>query len=765
MPAILVQSKSNFVPNSTSVDTTLDTPATAGNTLIAVMSANRAESNIVTPTNFSELQRVGNGTGTTLVVAKKQAVGGEQTITLAASITAGGSRMVLTLLEISGADYGAITVASNPSISIGTVTTLSTPSVTAFGLFLACVGIGGASTPIGWGAWTNSFISTADTDTGVGSNNVGHSVGRKSVDPAVATSATQTWGVLAPAVATMVVIPNVATQAPVVPNPPTNVVVASPVTVGNTARVSWVHNDPNLDPQVKFRIQRKLSTSGTWTVLPEVVSSADNYNMPTTGLAAGTYNLQVATADAQGYGAYSATVNFVVQAATSGAMNVVAVPAAITLDAKPPTISADTVVSPPAARLDLLDGGEITIYTNTVTAIPAGMILDASPPTQTVYITPPQPIYTEVEFRSRYSAPQTKIIRRVEILEANGRTLWDDKVGNNSRLISGSISVDYDRDERRSTDLELANFDQALVHRPEGFWYDKILQVYRGIEFYDRSGLRYHEVPLGKFMIDRVVQPRFPNTVRITARDYTKKCLLSKFTQATAFTAGTKIEDVIAALASNAGIDERIMPATGQVLGVDTFFERGKSRWEAMKEIATPFGYELFFNAQGYLEMRKYLDPTLGPISHEFLTGPSTGNLVDWEKTTNDTRIFNHISVVGTTEAAIPVWADAYNNNLNSPTRIEKLGDRVHIIDSPLITTTAQAQELADTYLAIYALEEFEINMSSLVFPWLEAGEIIRFDDPDAPVNDPDRFLLTSLGIPLGLEPMTATGRRVTIVS
>lgn len=377
----------------------------------------------------------------------------------------------------------------------------------------------------------------------------------------------------------------------------------------------------------------------------------------------------------------------------------------------------------------------------------------------------PAPIqYDLASYRSKFLDPTVKVIRRAEILEADGKTLWANESRDDPRLISGGVSVDYSRDERRSLDIQLANFDRELIHKPEGFWYDKTIRVWRGVQWRDSEGEKSYEVPLGTFMIDRVSQPRFPNVIKITARDFTKKCMLSKFTVTTQFVAGTNVGTIIEALAANSGVYDRIIPPTSKVLGTDTTYERGSSRWEAMKALATAFNFELFFNAENVLVMREFIDPTLGPISHTFETGPTNGNLVEWEKTTNDTRIYNWVSVQGTTDAGLPVTYDAKNENPSSPTSIERLGPRVYTFDSSVITTEPQAQELAHALLSVNGLEEYEINMTSLVAPWLEAGEICKFIDPDAAENDPDRFLMTSITIPLGLEPMTAVGRRLTIV-
>lgn len=586
-----------------------------------------------------------------------------------------------------------------------------------------------------------------------------------------------------------------------------NVAVSSPTVVaGSQLTVTWQHSDPEGDAQAKRQIRFKKTSIGTWTEQAEVSNATQSGTIDTTGFGNDTYEVQVRTADLHGYGSWSASVQFNTVTA------IFAVPAAISLNSVPPfAMAAVTVISPaaivtlavvppvftvenrlhppvpvitlaapvsaiggaytlhnvPSSQMILGTAGEITIYWNGLFAKSAGLSLAGSVPTMRAYIKPAVPTYTTLQYRAKFIEGFTRITRRVEILQSNGKILWDDKVGNKSRLISGNISVDYDRDERRSADLELANFDGALVHKPDGFWYDKVLRAYRGVEFYDTSGKRSYEVAVGSFMIDRVSESRFPKTVKVTARDFTKKCLLSKFTQATGFTANETIESVISALAANAGVNDRIIPVTGKTLGRDIIFERGDSRWQAMKEIATAHSYELFFDAQGYLVMRPFFDPTLSPVSHEFKTGLPDGNLVTWDRSANDTRIFNHISVIGAEGGSdtIPVWADARNTNPNSPTRIELLGDRVDTYESALVTTFAQAQELADTFLKISALEEYEINMQSLVLPWLEAGEIVRFIPPNRNPSEPDRFLLTSFNIPLGLEPMAAVGRRVTIVS
>ena len=556
-------------------------------------------------------------------------------------------------------------------------------------------------------------------------------------------------------------------------------------------------------------------------------------------------------------------------------------------------------------------------------------------------------------------ASTSRIVRRCAIYNTDGNTIWT-AGGEKSRLIEGNVSVDYSRDERRSLDCTLDNSDGLLKHDPNGFWYDKVLKVYYGVEYWDKTlvpvvtvrtnlctnpsavidianwggvgvdsatmtslsditapsgtgkacrrvstsgtsigissntGLiavgkyaasfwirsskvnnfslffggtatkvpysaspvvllanvwkqisfifdvtvagtvniggycssgaaigdildmtgalcesgstikpyfdgsvadtsnrvfswtgvanaststltvtnisessvnKLWETQIGEFVIDRLDTQNFPSSIKVTARDYTKKCMLSKFTTATGFTTGVTIESVIKAIAQNAGITKFLLPVTGKVTGKEFFFERGTERWAAMKEIAKAYSFDIYFDGQGYLVLSAFKDPVSAPLSHVLLTGPE-GNLVSFTKSVNDSRLYNHIIVTGESSdtAVAPVSAEATNTEPSSPSRISRIGDRVYQYTSSFITTVLQAQEVADNFLKVHALEEYDVNFSAIMAPWLEVGEIVEFHDPDAGPTDPIRYLLSSLGIPLGLSPMSGNAKRVGIV-
>lgn len=355
-------------------------------------------------------------------------------------------------------------------------------------------------------------------------------------------------------------------------------------------------------------------------------------------------------------------------------------------------------------------------------------------------------------------APVTSISVRCEIFEANGTTrfaagIYDD------RLLDGSISVDYDRDERRSFSLTLGNSDLALQNSTLSIWYDKILKIYYRVIY---SGT-YFDIQLGEFCIDSIEQPHFPHVIKLTGRDYAKRCLNSKFVTTTGFAAGQALETVIAAIAGTAGISKRILPTTGVVINRDFFYERGVPRWEAMKEMANSYNYDIYFDNAGYLIMSLFQDPVTAPLIHTLKTG-SDGNLASFTKKTNDTRIYNHIVVTGDSSDpdTIPVWAEAINTEPTSPTRVDKIGDIVFPYASAFITTQQQAQDVADSFLKVYALEEFNLDFGSICYPWFEVGFIVAFDNPFDGITT--RMLLTSMSIPFGPGLMTGNSKRVSVV-
>lgn len=278
----------------------------------------------------------------------------------------------------------------------------------------------------------------------------------------------------------------------------------------------------------------------------------------------------------------------------------------------------------------------------------------------------------------------------------------------------------------------------------------------------------YWETQIGEFVPEQIdTDGQNPELMRVTGKDYTARCLYAKLPTATTYAAGTSIEGLISAQAANAKCYKQMLPPTGKTLPKEITFEADTERWKIIKEFANTAGFEVYFNAQGYLTMRPYQDPLLTPASLVLSTGDE-GNLVEKSSTTSGNSLRNWIVVRGESSdsTVLPVWAEAKNEQSTHPARIAKIGPRFDSFTSSLYTTTAQCQEAANNLLRVASLEEFSINFSAILFPWVECGEIVQLDPDadDSQLSEPERYLITSLTFPLDMSAMSGTGKRVTLV-
>lgn len=387
---------------------------------------------------------------------------------------------------------------------------------------------------------------------------------------------------------------------------------------------------------------------------------------------------------------------------------------------------------------------------SSVTLDPYTIEFDPSSNVQRVYVGGELPD----ELYDAAFGPVGRIYRRVDIYDSDAETLW---MGG-APVIDGSVSVDMTRTERRTVDLTLDNEDFSLSSTPRGFWYSKIIKVWRGVE---TDSARW-ETQIGEFLIDSIAEGHFPHVVRVAGRDYAKR-LAEPFDETTQFNEGSLLEDVVRGIAAGAGMTKFALPATGLSLTRSFSFESNKPRADAIKEIVDSFGWETFVSPSGYFTLRPWVDPFTAAPVFTFQTGVE-GNLAAYEKVTNDTEVRNRVVVLGKSSDRPPVYAVAENDDPNSPTAITYLGPRTYHFESSFITDADDAQALAYSLLSIHGLESYDVDLDALVVPWLEGGDAIDFIDPRPAPGDPTRFLLTSFDIPLSLGTMSAHAKRITLV-
>lgn len=267
---------------------------------------------------------------------------------------------------------------------------------------------------------------------------------------------------------------------------------------------------------------------------------------------------------------------------------------------------------------------------------------------------------------------------------------------------------------------------------------------------------------LGTFMIDDIQVDSFPRGTSIVGRDFAGKLIRSKTPTDLKFPNNHPIEEIVEALALNGGITDVDLPLTGLSTDREFYFDRGTFRFEMMKQIANLYGYEVYFRPDGYLTMTPFQDPVGTPPSYYWEVGED-GNVQSYSKKTSPTFLYNHIVVTGGRSDQVPFFAEAINTEPTSPTRVARLGYITDMIDSAFVENVTQAQDYADARLKISALEQYDVDLNSIVVPYVDVGEIGSWVDPDQP-GDPTSYLISTLSIPYYLGSMSATVRRVTVV-
>lgn len=283
---------------------------------------------------------------------------------------------------------------------------------------------------------------------------------------------------------------------------------------------------------------------------------------------------------------------------------------------------------------------------------------------------------------------------------------------------------------------------------------------------FGNAGMDYYECQIGEFVSMSIGHANESgDTVSVSCIDYTKRCSDSKLSSATMFEEGELLETIVKAVASNCGIRKFNLPVTGELLQRDIVFERDTTRWDVMYKLTSELGYDLYFDGEGRLTMKKYVDPSTDSPNLMLKSGVG-GNLVSRKLATSDARLFNHVVVVGESAGSsdtekIPVYAEVSNKDESSPTSIYKIGTRSRIETLSTVTDREKALEVANQLLAVSMLEEFDLSFSSVFFPWIEPGELVEYADETRPHWGPNRYMITSLNLPLDLGPMSGTGKRV----
>ena len=326
--------------------------------------------------------------------------------------------------------------------------------------------------------------------------------------------------------------------------------------------------------------------------------------------------------------------------------------------------------------------------------------------------------------------------------------------GDGGYAIEGTVTAARGRAIRRTCELTLANPDGALT--PVGFgslfYFGSLIRLDRGL-YLDEGTIEW--VTLGHFLIGRPSIEVTPagSTLSVQGEDRAKLLVRSRFTLPTTYAAGARIGAIMQTEAQTAGMGATRyrLDDLGKTLTRARTFEEDESRIDALVALARDYGFELFVDADGYLTLATPPDPLTAPIAWNYTSSADAIHLGVTRELTDD-RLYNHVVVTGESAdpAIAPVRGEALDTNPASPAYVNgPLGDRLYRYTSAMITTTAQAQQVAAQMLREVALVEEAIDLPQVVNPALEPGDAVTVSERVSATEG--RFLIDEVQTPLGL--------------
>jgi hypothetical protein len=327
------------------------------------------------------------------------------------------------------------------------------------------------------------------------------------------------------------------------------------------------------------------------------------------------------------------------------------------------------------------------------------------------------------------------------------------------KVLGGRVNVE-DTEVRRRVSVELADPDGSVapadltaVLAPNG----NELRVERGIVLPSGPYL----LPVGVFGIESVEisDEGGPLALSIVGLDRAASIQRAGFTAPYTIAAGVRYDAAIQALVASrrAGLTFSLSPIS-RTVPADITYDVGDDPWEAARELARENGHTLYFDAAGTCVLRPEPNPLADPVSWTYAEGEQATITSVGKMLTRD-GVHNGVIVTGEPPGLAPVRAEAWDDDQSSPTwRGGKFGSVPMYHSSSLITTTGQAQEVADAMLRALLGAVEEVSFGGLANAAHEPGDVVRLARARAWVDA--NYVLDGFDLPLGRGTMSATTRK-----
>lgn len=354
------------------------------------------------------------------------------------------------------------------------------------------------------------------------------------------------------------------------------------------------------------------------------------------------------------------------------------------------------------------------------------------------------------------------VTSRVELW--SGTDLLDELV-----VLSGNVQEDNSALIRRRCGLNLVPTKETLAHLTAGvpsnggLWpLGNEVRLFSGIKF--RNGT-VEEVPMGVY---RIARPKVSKTVEgitvsVEGFDRSRSVSRNRWTKPMTISAGVNYATAILAIVSDR------LPTQSAFDFMDTtyttpalVFTPDDDPWKMAQDMAASMGAELYFDGLGTCVLRPEPDPVTTPASFVYASGEDA-TITGLSRDLDDDQAYNGVIVVSeNTSNAVPIRAEAWDTDVNSPTYYDpdypedsKYGAVPYFMTTQLITTGQQAVDAANANLARVSGIIENIDFAAINNPAQSASDVIAVQDSQVGVDN--LYIIDALTTGLG-EQFTMSG-------
>ena len=307
-------------------------------------------------------------------------------------------------------------------------------------------------------------------------------------------------------------------------------------------------------------------------------------------------------------------------------------------------------------------------------------------------------------------------------------------------LSGGSYSENYQNGQRASLSITLSNNDGKYTPNINKFWIKTKVRFDIGIENDDNS---ITWVQKGVFVSNASNPSYHPESKTVSFSMSDKFSILEKgegkLKSTYEIPTGSILSNVVKEILNTQVGDSNVLDPqppyfhpslVNKISQAKIVKEAGSTIGSLILDIATHLSAEVFYNSQGrlcFFPLNVVGDDNDKPVLYNYNT--TKGELTNLDFSLDYSNVVNKIIIIGATINGGVIRAEAANENVFSPLNVQKIGERVSVINDSNIKTKIIAEENARYQLRQVSILKTSLSITPPFNPLMSVNNLIMITD------------------------------------